>query len=527
MPKVPPRGRNLVEARATSRELAALGRLERAAERLRDLLGVEGFENLARKAGHEVNRLAKRTCEVPIVGEFKRGKSTLVNALLEADVAPVGALPLTAIATVVEYGAQTSCEVELTDGTRLAVEPSAVDQYATERGEKLRSRTVARVRLTGPSSILACGLRLVDTPGIESVYGDVSAVAREVFTSADAAVIVLEADQPASRREQELVREVVQLGIPAIVVVNRIDLVPAPEREELVQFVRDVVRQAAGDRRIHVVALSAHAARQAQRRTDERGVEASGLPGLEEELRKLTGSAGKEVLAAAVRGRLERVIDEALTRGRVRWRAPTLLRHRRDDRQTWLEQQVNALLLKQALDGSRLLAARIAEIRAKLFVSSPELHRETLPSVTQENCERASPRIFAARISDRLRTDIERRLSHWSAEDETALSMVADEIAAEQRARAADLLRKLGLSEEAVLLPMTAPSSPQISLPTPPLARRPLLPGALGRRQVVSRARRWFRDSAERLRRERQMAAGNAIESNRGPNRVPPAPRSG
>jgi GTPase Era involved in 16S rRNA processing len=42
---------------------------------------------------------------VLVAGEAKRGKSTLVNALIGRAVLPAGVTPLTALATTVTYGA--------------------------------------------------------------------------------------------------------------------------------------------------------------------------------------------------------------------------------------------------------------------------------------------------------------------------------------------------------------------------------------------------------------------------------------
>jgi ribosome biogenesis GTPase A len=68
-------------------ELAALG-TPRDAEQIAALRG----------------RLDAARLRVLVVGEAKRGKSTLVNALLGREVLPAGVTPLTAVATTVRYG---------------------------------------------------------------------------------------------------------------------------------------------------------------------------------------------------------------------------------------------------------------------------------------------------------------------------------------------------------------------------------------------------------------------------------------
>ncbi|WP_287787558.1 dynamin family protein, partial [Acidiphilium sp.] len=46
------------------------------------------------------DRLAKARLQIAVVGQFKRGKSSLLNALLGMPVLPMGVVPLTAITTV-------------------------------------------------------------------------------------------------------------------------------------------------------------------------------------------------------------------------------------------------------------------------------------------------------------------------------------------------------------------------------------------------------------------------------------------
>lgn len=88
-------------------------------------------------------RLTAGTLRVLVAGEAKRGKSTLVNALLGEPVLPTGVLPLTAVATTVGYGETAEVLVRFHD--------SRVEQHP-------------------PTRLLAGGLELVDTPGTGSVH---------------------------------------------------------------------------------------------------------------------------------------------------------------------------------------------------------------------------------------------------------------------------------------------------------------------------------------------------------------------
>jgi Dynamin family len=73
--------------------------LEASLAQLADAADLLGLADVAEQVDEASRRLAGLEFEVAVVGEFKRGKSTLLNALVEAEVLPAGVLPLTAVPT--------------------------------------------------------------------------------------------------------------------------------------------------------------------------------------------------------------------------------------------------------------------------------------------------------------------------------------------------------------------------------------------------------------------------------------------
>jgi ribosome biogenesis GTPase A len=139
-----------------------LARLAEAAE----LLGVAEVRDLdAEVAG----RLQALRLEVAVVGEFKRGKSSLLNALVGREVLPVGVLPLTAVPTVLEQGEE-ALVVEYTDGRQEQHPLRQVASFATEQANPGNRLGVARVTARLNTPLLDAGVRLVDTPGVGSVH---------------------------------------------------------------------------------------------------------------------------------------------------------------------------------------------------------------------------------------------------------------------------------------------------------------------------------------------------------------------
>jgi small GTP-binding protein len=168
-------------------------------------------------------RLAGRRLRVLVAGEAKRGKSTLVNALLGRPVLPMGVTPLTALATTVRYGQDEGATAVYRDGRTEDFPLSALDDFVTERGNPGNRRALASVTVVVDAPVLACGAELVDTPGTGSVYAHNTAEAEAALETMDAAVFVLTADPPVSASERELVARVAELSVTMFVVLNKAD----------------------------------------------------------------------------------------------------------------------------------------------------------------------------------------------------------------------------------------------------------------------------------------------------------------
>ena len=153
-------------------------------------------------------RLRERRLRVLVAGEAKRGKSTLVNALLGRAVLPAGVTPLTAVATTVRYGPEPEVRAVFADGRVEHFPLSALEDLVTERRNPGNRRHVGSVTVMVNAPVLAYGVELVDTPGTGSVYAHNTATAEAALETMDAAIFVLTADPPVSASERELMGRV-------------------------------------------------------------------------------------------------------------------------------------------------------------------------------------------------------------------------------------------------------------------------------------------------------------------------------
>ena len=214
-----------------------------------------------RAALHDaVARVARGHARVLVLGEAKRGKSTLVNALFGQPLLPTGALPLTSVTTVVAVGAAAEAEVRYRDGDRAGIALGAVAELVSEKGNPGNKRGVDRVLVTAPCEFLPPGTEVVDTPGTGSVNVANTDEARRALSTLDVALLVVAADQPVSVAELDLVAEAMATASRAAVVINKVDLVDDEQLAEVVDFTAQVVVDRLGQP-VPVFPLSALAAR--------------------------------------------------------------------------------------------------------------------------------------------------------------------------------------------------------------------------------------------------------------------------
>jgi hypothetical protein len=109
------------------------------------------------------DRLQEGRFYVACVGQFKRGKSTLLNALLGACVLPVGVTPVTAVVTVVRYGPAPGARVRM-HGTWTDIPLDALAEFVAEERNPENAKQVEAVEVFAPSRLLETGMCLVDTP---------------------------------------------------------------------------------------------------------------------------------------------------------------------------------------------------------------------------------------------------------------------------------------------------------------------------------------------------------------------------
>ncbi|MGA2671971.1 MAG: dynamin family protein [Terracidiphilus sp.] len=200
-----------------------------------------GTEPVAEEARELAARVSEGRFYVACVGQFKRGKSTLLNALVGHEVVPTGFIPVTAVPTVIRFGDRPHARVRMRDGSWQHVAMSDLKEYVTEELNPENKKAVDGAEVFVPSPLLSSGMCFVDTPGLGSVFTGNTATTQAFIPHIDAALVVVGADPPIAGEELALVEAVGKQVQDLILIINKADRTSDPERAAAVKFTREIL----------------------------------------------------------------------------------------------------------------------------------------------------------------------------------------------------------------------------------------------------------------------------------------------
>jgi GTPase Era involved in 16S rRNA processing len=193
-----------------------------------------------------LKRLSEDIFSVAIVGEFKRGKSTLINALLGKDVLPTDVLPCSATLNKISYSVTPFAKIDYRDGRSEEIEIDQLNNYVTKltKESEERAKSIKEATVFYPVNYCKNGVTIIDTPGLNDDAA-MTEVTMGVLPHIDAALMVIMAQSPFSESERDFLENKIltsDLG-RVLFVVTGVDLLDEEDAEKVLRNINERIQE--------------------------------------------------------------------------------------------------------------------------------------------------------------------------------------------------------------------------------------------------------------------------------------------
>ena len=433
------------------RQAAELGSLF---ERLSSCLGELGpeFARDQQRFAELRKRLDEGRFHLAVLGQFKRGKSTLLNALLGEPLLPTSVVPLTAIPTFLHAGPLRQAKVAYTNGRpgeqvtadearRIAM---FLEKYVTEAANPGNRLGINHVEVASPAEILSRGVVLIDTPGIGSTFRHNTEATLNFLPQCDAALFLVSADPPITEVEVDFLKKVREKVVRLFFLLNKVDYLSEREREAAVQFLRVVLKEQVGIRDdTPVFCVSARAGLEARQSRNAGLWAESGLAEVERHLIEFLALEKATTLRRAIAGRVQGVASDVLMRVRLAVRSLQMPLGELQDRMNHFERSI-ADAQRQRIVAADLLAGDKRRAITRLEETAEELRKRTrryLQGVVQETLATAPEGVEETAAQQSLHRVIPPFFEHEMGTISSGFATYVGEVLQPHRKRANELVR--------------------------------------------------------------------------------------
>ncbi|MGA8142473.1 MAG: dynamin family protein [Candidatus Acidiferrales bacterium] len=213
-------------------DLRLLGKIEKIVEE-------RGLVEFRSGIAAILDRAEDRTFEIAVFGRVSAGKSSLLNAILETDVLPVGVTPITAVPTRITHAAEPSLTVWFSEAPAKTLEIGRLAEFATEQQNSGNSKQVTRIVVSLPSPRLRGGVSFVDTPGLGSLATSGAAETLAYLPKCDLGVVLIDAGSTLSIDDLQTIEILQEAAVPVNVLLSKADLLGSEDRARIIQYVKE------------------------------------------------------------------------------------------------------------------------------------------------------------------------------------------------------------------------------------------------------------------------------------------------
>ncbi len=212
-------------------EVALLNKLE-------SIISDHGLVEFRSTLSMILDRLEDSGFEIAIFGRVSSGKSSLLNAILETDILPVGVTPITAVPTRITYGKSPLVTVWFANRTPEEFDISRLSEFVAEQFNPGNEKHVTRILVRLPSPHLEDGVIFVDTPGLGSLATRGAAETLAYLPRCDLGVALIDAGSTLTPDDLHTIQILYEAAIPAAVLLSKADLLGPQDRARIIEYVK-------------------------------------------------------------------------------------------------------------------------------------------------------------------------------------------------------------------------------------------------------------------------------------------------
>jgi GTP-binding protein EngB required for normal cell division len=206
--------------------------------RIEEIVADRGLVEFRTTIGSILDRAEDKTFEIAVFGRVSSGKSSLLNAILEADALPVGVTPITAVPTRIAYGENCLMKVSFAEVPAKTMEVARLAEFATEQQNPGNVKRVTRISVTLPAARLRDGVTFVDTPGLGSLATSGAAETLAYLPKCDLGVVLIDAGSTLTTEDLQTILMLQEAAVPANVLLSKADLLGPEDRKKILEYVR-------------------------------------------------------------------------------------------------------------------------------------------------------------------------------------------------------------------------------------------------------------------------------------------------